>query len=287
MCRFIAYLGKETVLSDVLVKPKNSLITQSLYAEESDTRTNGDGFGLGWYVPRLSHRPALFTSVFPAWSNQNLLQLADKVQSSAFFAHVRAASAGGVTQYNCHPFVYHDWLMMHNGNIAGFKQIKRHLRRLLDDDLYDWVKGGTDSEHLFALFLQRAKKQNLNQLETVLQILRETIEEVMMLVRQFASPDAQQEGAFLNLCLTNGKQLLATRFASNKNATPRTLHYAKGSAFVMHDGHGEMKQAKGAPECILVSSEKLTVSDQAWQVVPPQHALLVTEDLNVTLQSFK
>jgi glutamine amidotransferase len=286
MCRLVAYLGKEVLLSDILVKPQNSLVLQSLYAKESNTRTNGDGFGVGWYVPEISTTPALFVSVAPAWNNQNLLYLTKKVKSSAFFAHVRAASAGGVTQYNCHPFIHHQWMMMHNGNTAEFKKIKRHLRRLLDDDLYDWVKGGTDSEHFFALFLQRAKTPDLSQLDVVFHVLEETIQEVLALIQQYGDTSTQK-ASFFNFCLTDGKQMIATRYCSDTKLEPRTLHYALGREFVMHEGHGVMQEAIGSPECILISSEKLTHSDAAWTVVPPQHALLVTENMDVSLRKLK
>ena len=162
MCRLISYLGEDIILSDVLVKPDNSLVMQSLHARESNTRTNGDGFGVGWYAPSISSEPALFTSVSPAWNDRNLLHLTSKIKSPAFFAHVRAATGGGVTKYNCHPFIYKQWMMMHNGGITNFNQVKRHLRRLLDDDLYRWIQGETDSEHLFALFLQNAQKRDLD-----------------------------------------------------------------------------------------------------------------------------
>src|SRR5438876_12361096 len=105
MCRLVAYLGKEVLLEDVLVKPVNSIVMQSLHARESTIPTNGDGFGVGWYASHISPEPALFTSVFPAWNDRNLLNLTAKIKSSCFFAHVRAAGAGGVTNYNCHPFV--------------------------------------------------------------------------------------------------------------------------------------------------------------------------------------
>ena len=286
MCRLVAYLGKDILLSDVLVKPQNSLVLQSLHAKESNTRTNGDGFGVGWYVPEISRTPALFVSVAPAWNNQNLLHLTDKVKSAAFFAHVRAASAGGVIQYNCHPFIRHEWMMMHNGNTAEFKKIKRHLRRLLDDDLYDWVKGGTDSEHIFALFLQRAKTCDLKQLDVVLTVIEETIQEVLALIQQYGDA-SNKKASFFNFCLTDGKQMLATRYCSDETREPRTLHYAMGHQFVMKNGHGVMQEATGKPECILISSEKLTHADAAWKVVPPQHALLVTEDMDVSLRALK
>jgi len=176
MCRIVAYLGCPSVLADVLVTPKNSIVMQSLHARETNLRVNGDGFGVGWYVPEISTSPALFTSISPAWNDHNLLHLTAKTKSPCFFAHVRSASTGGVTKYNCHPFIYGNWMFMHNGEINDFILIKRHLRHLLDDDIYDWIKGATDSEHLFALFLQLAKNRDLTQLSTVADVLQETLQ---------------------------------------------------------------------------------------------------------------
>ena len=133
MCRLVAYLGHEVLLEDVLVKPINSIVMQSLHARESNMPTNGDGFGLGWYMPNISATPALFKSISPAWNDNNLLHLTAKTKSPNFFAHVRAASASGVTQYNCHPFSLGPWMLMHNGDIHNFIAVKRHLRHLLDD----------------------------------------------------------------------------------------------------------------------------------------------------------
>ena len=76
---------------DVVTKPNRSLITQSFDARERVTGNgylNGDGFGVGWYpfsyegsvlAPDLEETPGLFTSVKPAWNNENLRRLADKV----------------------------------------------------------------------------------------------------------------------------------------------------------------------------------------------------------------
>lgn len=124
MCRFIAYRGKPILLDDVLHKPKNSLIRQSAQAHEAEEPLNGDGFGLGWYMPELDREPGLFVSVRPAWNDRNLRYLCQKINTPCFFAHVRAASAGEVSEANCHPFHYRDFLFMHNGGIGGFNKIK-------------------------------------------------------------------------------------------------------------------------------------------------------------------
>ena len=136
MCRFLAYKGHPVLMADLLTRSEQSLIRQSFKAREREEPLNGDGFGVGWYAFEIDPTPCVFTSVQPAWANRNLQRLADKIQSTCLFAHVRAASPGSpVTELNCHPFQYGNLLWMHNGRIAGFRQIRRALlepnRRLL------------------------------------------------------------------------------------------------------------------------------------------------------------
>ena len=74
MCRWIAYSGAPIYLNELLFKPKHSLIDQSLEARHGETTTNGDGFGVGWYGTGAT--PGLYKAVQPAWSDENLSNLA-------------------------------------------------------------------------------------------------------------------------------------------------------------------------------------------------------------------
>lgn len=279
MCRFVAYLGHDVVLEDVLVKPVNSIVMQSLHARESTIPTNGDGFGLGWYVPSISPEPALFTSISPAWNDRNLLHLTAKIKSPCFFAHVRAASAGGVTNYNCHPFIHGQWMLMHNGGINDFIVVKRHLRHLLDDDIYHWIQGETDSEHLFGLFLQLAKGKNLDQLSVVADILEATLYEISQLVQHFGTKGP----SFFNICLTDGERLVASRYCTDKKEKPESLHYFSGSCFTA-EGRFHMLKEDHKHECVLVTSEKLTNFSSQWGNVPANHLLLVDKNRRIQLR---
>jgi glutamine amidotransferase len=277
MCRLVAYLGHDLLLENVLVKPSNSIVMQSLHARESNVPTNGDGFGLGWYAPRISDTPAIFRSISPAWNDNNLLNLTAKIESPAFFAHVRSASAGGVTQYNCHPFTRGPSMLMHNGDIFGFINIKRHLRRLLDDDIYNWIKGETDSEHLFALFLQLAKGRELSNLSTAADVLVETFQQIIQLQQTYA----QTGPSYFNICLTDGQRLIATRYCTDKNETPESMHYSVGSRFVAKNELYHMLHNDKEHRALLVSSEKLTDVDTDWHNVPANHLMMVDSDLRI------
>ena len=276
MCRFVAYLGADILLDEVLVKPINSIVMQSLHARESTIPTNGDGFRLGWYSPVISSEPALFTSISPAWNDRNLLSLTAKIKSPCFFAHVRAAGSGGVSTYNCHPFVHSQWMLMHNGDISGFMLVKRHLRHLLDDDIYHWIQGETDSEHFFALFLQFAKGRDLSQLAVVAEVMQEAFSVINQLVQQYSN---NEEASYYNICLTDGKRIIASRYCTEKNTIPESLHYFVGRCFPRNPLAKESQH-----EQALISSEKLTDFNADWQDVPANHFLLIDKDRSINLQ---
>ncbi len=281
MCRLVAYLGHEVLLESVLVKPINSIVMQSLHARESKIPTNGDGFGLGWYAPDISTTPALFRSTSPAWNDNNLLHLTAKIKSPCFFAHVRAASAGGVTHYNCHPFIHGNWMLMHNGEIFNFMDVKRHLRHLLEDDIYNWIQGETDSEHLFALFLQLSKGKDLTNLSVVADVLQETLAQIIQLIKEFSVPGP----SYFNICLTDGQRILASRYCNDKRLVPETMHYSFGSHYVVKNGHYHLVAKEGKRGSLLIASEKLTNFDAEWHDVPANHLMMVDADLSLQLRS--
>lgn len=279
MCRFVAYLGYEVLLADVLVKPKDSIIKQSLLAKEAAVPTNGDGFGIGWYVPKISPEPGLYLSIMPAWNDENLLHLANKIESSLFFAHVRAASMGGVNTFNCHPFVYQNWMFMHNGQIHNFGAIKRHLRRMLDDDIYNWIRGETDSEHFFALFLQLLKDKDSSQLSVIATVLESTFKVVQDLIATHGTPGP----SYYNCCLTNGTNIIASRYCTDKHVKPETLYYLDGEYFWSHKHY--LNKPKAMPKnCVIIASEVLTEFKQQWQTVPINHFIMVNEDSTISFK---
>jgi hypothetical protein len=46
----MAYSGGKIMLEDLLFKPKDNLIDQSLNSRSAETPTNGDGFGVGMLI---------------------------------------------------------------------------------------------------------------------------------------------------------------------------------------------------------------------------------------------
>ena len=151
MCRWMAWLGQDVLIEELLFKTQHGLIDQSLHSRMGAETTNGDGFGLGWYGE--GDGPAVYHSVSPAWGDANLRELAAHISAPLFLAHVRATTGGAVQQTNCHPFRHGKWLFVHNGLISDFDLIHRELVLAVEPELFPSIAGSTDSEVLFHVAL--------------------------------------------------------------------------------------------------------------------------------------
>lgn len=279
MCRLMAYLGSPIIIDKLLYQPKNSLINQSIHAKELEEPLNGDGFGIGWYVADVNYEPVTFVSINPAWSNRNLRNLAPKIRTECFIAHVRAASVGEVSESNCHPFQYKNFLMMHNGGVENFSLIKRQIREPLSDEFYNWIKGQTDSEHIFALLLNYLYKEtSYITPESVMVAFEKTFGYLHTLMKQ----NGIHEAAYLNMVVTNGLFVVGTRYVSDSSENPLTLYHSEASHYDINDGVGHMSSQ--GEKAVLVVSEKLS-DGKDWSLVPSNHFVVVNQDLKIVTQS--
>jgi len=280
MCRFIAYRGPAIRLHELLLKPKNSLIHQSIHASEAEETLNGDGFGLGWYDEAIDNTPGLFVSTQPAWSDQNLVRLAPKLRSHCFFAHVRAASQGVISRQNCHPFIYQTMQMMHNGTVVGFPKIKRQIQQTLSDPIFDWLQGSTDSEHVFALMLDYLHRHQLPHQGIN---IRYAMEYAVKTVRHLQQQAGIEGPTQLNLVVSNGDEIIASRLCYGAQGVPHTLYYAVGDHVWTEQGVCHLSAPHGEGHAVLLSSEKLDDHMADWQLVPAQHGLLIDNQSRVQM----
>jgi predicted glutamine amidotransferase len=288
MCRFIAYLGRPIIVDELLLKPKNSLVHQSYGAEESHQTLNGDGFGLGWYVHDISQKPGLFRSISPAWNNNNLIYNAPLIRTSCMFAHVRAASEGAISEANSHPFHYERFLMMHNGVVPGFSKIKRRLLGLLNDDLFLWVKGQTDSEHVFALLMQHFLELRGSASSISTQQIKQGFQKTFDVIQELkVDAGTAHEVSTFNMMITDGYRIFGTRFSSNPDRETRTLYYASGSRFECTSGVSSMIQDESGDQAVLIVSEKLNRREEEWTAIPHNHFISVERNMQIGIHSLE
>ncbi|MDH3403756.1 MAG: class II glutamine amidotransferase [Acidobacteriota bacterium] len=280
MCRFSLYLGDELTVSSLVTEPANSIIHQSFHSHERIEPLNGDGFGLAWYAAEHTE-PALFKEVNPAWNSFNLQSLARVTRTRCLLAHVRAATPGlPVTQLNCHPFTSGRLAFMHNGELGGFRAVRRALLAQLSDEAFHSVRGSTDSEHVFALLLDRyGAHEDLAPLDR----LAAALEEAIGATERLRARHGVAEPSQLNLCLGDGERAVASRFVSAGGEPSNTLYVHHGRRYECVDGLCRMLPAGRRNRAVIVSSEPLS-DDEGWQPVPENHLVLVDAGLGVTMR---
>ncbi|MFZ6747761.1 class II glutamine amidotransferase [Undibacterium sp. Ren11W] len=283
MCRFTLYLGPAIRLSSLLIKPAHSLIHQSTHAAERSEPLNGDGFGIGWYAPRLSKEPAVFHSVTPAWNNRNLHSISNVLASPCVFAHVRAATEGSdVHMANCHPFKYGRYLLMHNGSIGAFARVRRQLTASLSDQAYGVIRGSTDTELLFAVFIDELLKHGepdsmeFSEEDGAGRLaghLSATLARVLAAVGELG--DAAP--SFLNVAVSNGDCAAVSRFSSASTAPADSLYILHGELYPTTAEEFSGRAVEDAGAAVIVSSERLTQHTE-WRAVPAAHIVAFSHD---------
>lgn len=278
MCRFTLYLGPPIRLDSLLIEPSHSLILQSFRSAEREEPLNGDGFGVGWYVPELAPRPARFRSITPAWNNANLRSMAGVVSSPCVMAHVRAASPGmPVAESNCHPFQRDRFLFMHNGHVGSFREIRRALLASLRDEAFHVIQGSTDSEHLFAVFLDELPPGGVAEPLALAACLNRAVWRVLDLVEELGGG----EPSYLNLAVADGDRAAACRFTSDAAREPESLYVIERELYRPVSSGSPGRRHTERSSSFVVSSERLT-EDPGWRAVPRNHMIAVGRDGTVS-----
>lgn len=284
MCRLLIYKGADIEMSTLIVRPKHSLIYQSYHSDERARAVNGDGFGLGWYTDGDPCRIGLFKSTTPAWSNNNLVNISESISSHCFFAHVRdAAFYAPVSEDNCHPFRYQNYLFMHNGHVPKFNMIKRKIQNSLSNEAFDIIKGNTDSEHLFALIIDCLRSKKDQSLLSMADSIMKAIHKVESLMEEAGI----NESAAFNVSLTNGNEVIALRYSSLSEGHQETLYYTHPKKFYCDEG-GEVELREGdTSTSVVLASEPLSRDLGNWTLLPENHMFLLDKNNKIECKLIK
>ncbi|MGC4116089.1 MAG: class II glutamine amidotransferase [Myxococcales bacterium] len=143
MCRMLAVRSARPVkIEDLLVQAPNSLSQLS--------HEHRHGWGLAVYV---DGEPKVARGSRAAWQDPMFEEIAATLEGRSLLAHVRKASVGNVQLENSHPFRHGRWLFAHNGTVQDFDTIRPAFEALIAPEYRALIRGTTDSERCFALFL--------------------------------------------------------------------------------------------------------------------------------------
>jgi predicted glutamine amidotransferase len=170
--------------------------------------------------------------------------------------------------------------MMHNGGIESFSSVKRKIREPLTDNAYNWIKGQTDSEHIFAYLISYL--QNKRQPITT-DLLMEAFENTFLTIKVLMREVGIQEPAYLNMVVTDGTMIVGTRYVTSPDEEPLTLYHSEGSRYVVEDGITRLVAQNNEDKAVMVVSEKLT-DDKDWTLIPANHFVIVDKNLDVRIK---
>lgn len=252
MCRLAAYLGPPISLGEFLLEPEHSLVRQSWQPREMrSAKLNADGFGFAWYAE--DGKPACYKSTKPIWADPNLESLARSLVRSQWLANIRAATLVSDHAYaNTQPFIERGIAFTHNGFLANFADNWRgQIRQRLQPEHESCIHGTTDSEYLFALFLQHyAGTGNLAD------ALANLVKELGEIAKGYR--------AMLNFIICSNQQLVALRHAFGDESPSLYYHLEESE-------NGSV---------VRVASEPLTTDDN-W-IRMDEGQLLVADDAGIS-----
>lgn len=173
--------------------------------------------GVGWYTPEelLLRR---FPVEQPPVKASELL--GERDASDALIFHRRDLPRGMSLEENAQPFRFRQWLFAHDGEVSGWSRARMAVLAALPDHLQRNLRGDTDSEAIFALFLKELREVGRTDDPRLEPELAATLLLKAGNVMQKLSRDAGgTEAATLNMVATNGRMLLAARLG------PKPLFY--------------------------------------------------------------
>ena len=265
---------------------------------------NIDGFGVAFYTPTLTAfntdpaddgqlRPALYKNAQPPLHDTNFRSLCANTSSTAVFAHIRAATATPITSVNNHPFVFGRHTFMHNGVVADFLSISRDLLALLDEDSYANIHGSTDSEHVAALYITyltsgKGKESWEFQYtpEEMRDAMKKAIGTIVSLQKKRLGTKAQPNS--LNLCATDGDQLVAFRVRNHATEQPPSLYWSSSAGVTLNRKFPDSANGKENPKAykkgdehgrhVIVASEPTTYNTEEWKLIEKNCCVLVGKE---------
>jgi glutamine amidotransferase len=290
MCRALLYLGEPVVLENLLFQPDSALVRQS-YMPKMLHMLNLAGFGLRAWDPgsHSPHKPFAYGSPSLPVFDRNLKNLAEKIRAACVLGHVRGvaySTAVEISLQNVHPFQFEGlpWALAHNGDLAGFARMKPLLARHVRPEFLGQIRGTTDSEWIYALFVsQLADPTRPAEEHEVFASLGRTLG----LLREARAELGIATSSSLNLFIANGSQLAAVRYCFDygcyRTEDPAAVHeanlaylslwYTLGRDYALHDGEWKMTGGAEQASSIIVASEPLTRDTSSWVELPEYGAL--------------
>jgi predicted glutamine amidotransferase len=169
------------------------------------------GWGIGFYQAGevllrrrpIDERPEIDVAGF-----------AKDLRADVLIGHVRAATVGNLRTENTHPFRYRQWLFAHTGTVDGHGTLRERVSESLPEFLRRNLRGDTDSEllfHLFLSFLHDAGTLGVGPVDP--SATRAAIRSTLSLIERLRAEQGTADHG-MNMLVTDGEHMVAVHHSA-------------------------------------------------------------------------
>jgi predicted glutamine amidotransferase len=157
MCRLLLsmnrYIDKETLIN--FFNQSNHIKNTPGLSNNFDSNFHLDGYGLAWIDSK--YNLCIYKCANTYYEDINFTNILTELTTTPFIiGHLRNKGKNSYANKNinnCHPFVYDNYIFVHNGFIKNFKLHKQKIHKLIHPKYIIKIQGETDTEYLFYYLL--------------------------------------------------------------------------------------------------------------------------------------
>ncbi len=137
-----------------LIGNRPDLVGRVLLSEADALRVRAKGAPLGWGVGFYQGDEVLMRRrPIDEQPSVEAAKVFGDIRADVLLGHVRSATVGALRAENTHPFRYRQWLFAQTGTLPEFPMIRDRLVASVPEFLRSSIRGETDAEVLFYVFL--------------------------------------------------------------------------------------------------------------------------------------
>ncbi|HSY25468.1 MAG TPA: class II glutamine amidotransferase [Polyangiaceae bacterium] len=263
-------------------------LTGRVLAFEADAlRARSKGVPLGWGLGFYQGGEVLMRRrPIDEREELDVAKLGADVRADLLIGHVRHATVGALRTENTHPFRYRQWLFAETGTVTDFEHIRDRLVTSVPEFLRSGIRGETDAEvvfHVFLSFLHDASLLNNGNVEAP--VVREALVSTLAVIDGMTAEVGATE-AKLNILVSNGDYLVAV----HRSDAPMRLRTFAGSADAEMVIGDDLQLRRKVPEIarthftVIASDFDDPVPNGRWKVVPDRAIVMMSRDIDPRIE---
>jgi len=256
--------------------------------EGASLRTKAKGVPLGWGLGFYQGGEVLIRRrPIDERPEVDVAALVSDVRADVLLGHVRQATVGVLRTENTHPFRYRQWLFAQTGTVSEFERVRERLIESVPEFLRGGIRGETDAEvvfHIFLSFLHDAGLlgEGLVDAPLVRNAIRSSLAVVDGMTAELGAAAAK-----LNIMVSNGELVVAV----HRSDAPMRLRVISGAvdADMMLGEDAQLRRK--TPELqrmrfsMAASDFDDVVPNGRWKVVPDSSIVTMLREADPRIEA--